>query len=171
MKETKTLQHIHSLVEQFARKLLKESGYEIQPDMPDKTGDRGCDDLPGEQGLAVTMNVVGYSRRYDGWEYELTPRDWKDILSINWDNDDLKLLNYVKKMGNKNLTFDEIVAETGLELSLWHGFRDGNWINKQFIRNRLPYHVGLTHKQPSNKNGYPSMMRIFKRPIPIDQEE
>jgi hypothetical protein len=169
MKETKLLEHIHAKLEIYARRLLKEAGYVILPDLPDKPGVRRCEDLPGERGLTVLMNVVGYTRRYDGWEYELTDEDWETILSIQWDKDELELFDFMRKNGNENMLLTKL-KEAGVApgLSWGSSFHAGTSINKEFMRNRLPYHFGFTHVQPSRKNGYPSMIRMFKRPVPID---
>lgn len=169
MKETQTLARIHAKVKRYAKRLLKESGYVIMPDLPDKTGTRRCDNQPGEKGLSVVVNVVGYTRRYDGWEYDLTARDWKEILSIQWDEYQRKLLEFMKKNGNENLTLTKLnEADLGWDRGAYH---PGNRINKELARNHLPYHFGFTHVEPYRKNGYPSMCRMFKRPVPIDGEE
>ncbi len=170
MKENKSLEHVQAKVKAYARKLLKEAGYTVLPDLPDKTGPLHGDNLDGEKGFEIVMNVVGYSRRYDGWEYELTDADWEVILSVDWDENTRRLLEYMKKKGNKNLTLTELKHDTGIELALGGGHHDGTWINKKLVRNRVPYHFGITHKEPVRKNGYPDMFRMFKRPVPIDSE-
>jgi hypothetical protein len=171
MKETKTIEHIHEQVKAYAKEMLKEAGYTILPDLPDKTGPRRTDNFEGEKGFEVHMSIAGYSRRYDGWEYELTDADWEVIFSIGWDESTRQLFEYMKKSGNKNLTVLEVKKDTGIELALGGGHHDGTWINKELHRNRVPYHFGITHKEPIRKNSYPDMFRMFKRPVPIDGEE
>jgi len=94
------------------------------------------------------------------------------ILSLQWSDDERELLNFMKKNGNENLPLTKLKEEGVAPGLTWSSsFHPGNYINKELFRNRLPYHFGFTHVEPARKNGYPSMIRMFKRPVPIDGEE
>lgn len=165
MKEKRKLAEIHAEIYQFALKRLREAGFEILPDMPAKIRRPvEANDFNGEQGMSLSMVVVGYSGRYDGWDYDLDESDWQKILSKRWSTEARALLEYMKSIGNRNLSETEVKEKIPVKIHLAKSFHIGTEINKGFKRANLNYHFGFTHTQPTGKNGYPSMIRLFKKP-------
>jgi hypothetical protein len=167
MNETRTLDDIQEELEAIARKMLTDAGYDILPDLPDvPSGEYRVSNLPGEKGMTLTLTVVGYSRRYDGWNYHLDDDDWKTILSIRWDERKRKFLEVIKQQGNERTSYKDLATPCNLHPEeRWRHGSNIEPINKELKRQRLPYHLGVVHALPSTKNGYSTMLRMFHYPI------
>ena len=173
MKETRTLDDIQRELEAVARKMLTDAGYNILPDLPDVPSEGGrLYNIPGEKGMTLTLTVVGYSRRYDGWDYHLDENDWKIILSIGWRERERKFLEVIKQKGNERTLYEDLAAPCNLwPEERWRHSGNIEPINKELKRQRLPYHLGVVHSLPARKNGYPTMLRMFHYPVETGIDE
>jgi hypothetical protein len=122
MKEKETMRSIQAKIELYARKLLEKAGFDILPDLPDIPGARSSQDKLGEKGISMTLSVAGYTKRYDGWDYGLSPEDWKKIFTIQWNEEVLVLLNFMQEHGNENMSLQKFKAAHGESTLKWRSF-------------------------------------------------
>lgn len=140
---TRTIQEIEEELHAIARKKLNEAGYDEYLAVVRK----------GQDPLGLKITLTTFSRKYDGWNPVLEERDWDNVLGIEWEDNEKRLLERLKE-GDNSLLSGEEASKLGIEPVHLEG------INRKFKRDHGKYILVSTTSFTSQ---YPHGPRSFEK--------
>lgn len=91
-----------------------------------------------DEDVQLTLRIKGHMRAHEDWSTDISEEQWKKILSLPWDADQLSIFKLLHARNNEYIDGSEL-RRCEISLSSYNRFKD---IHKIFRAHFLPFHLG-----------------------------